>query len=222
MLLSRDFINYSEILSQLVNEENELNQDILAFCFNLFDSETFIKALSILESRNLFLYLFTPVPLLETNANQQETLLSSFYKNQNDSQYLKRIIIKENNEKDIVFVDLDSWYCGCEEHNRKYRDSMDDLSSLVEKKQELNTSQNKTMYFSQPPQEPEDFFAKIPASKQYDSSCKIMCPHLLAAAILLQSSMAVFQHFLTKKETCYIIKVESMDEWLRLQCNIVV
>ncbi|KAL6945392.1 hypothetical protein ACO0QE_002844 [Hanseniaspora vineae] len=220
MILSRDFINYTETLSQLVNEENELNQDILAFCFNLFDSETFIKALSILESGNLFIYVFSPLP--ETNEKQNKAFPVNLYENQNSNQYMKRTIIKENNEQDIVFVDLDIWYCSCEEFNRQYKETMDDLSSLLEKKQELNTSQSRTMYFSQPPEAPKDYFAKIPASKQYDSTCKIVCPHLLAASILLQSSATVFQHFLTKKETCYVIKVESMDEWLRLQCNIVV
>jgi len=211
MILSRDIINYSEILGQLVHKgKSEINADILAFCFNLFDSETFIKAISLLETNNVFIYIYTP-----NDSVAREDITNYFYEEQRI--VLQRIIVKEESEEDkIIYVDLNNWFCSCDEFNCEFQNNIQNLSSLIEKKLSDETLSSNTHHTQ------IDKFAKIKDSENFNSTCKVMCSHLLAASILLQSSPSVFDHFTKTIQTCYIIKVTSIDEWLRLQCNIVV
>ncbi|SSD60630.1 uncharacterized protein SCODWIG_02391 [Saccharomycodes ludwigii] len=224
------------------NSRNELklNENILGFCYNLFEPDLFIKAISILESNNLFIYI-----LNLDNKNDEEINKSLTLCNVNKEKVMFRIIIKEDsddcnqNDSDgnlknkkntsIVFTDLPNWYCSCNEFNGKFQQKL----NTVNLKKDLVVIYNH--HKDRLNEHGKDYFGKFQYSSHKDkyTSGLLMCPHLLASAMLLQNSdekigdslleeNRVLRYFTKIKQSCYIIQVTNIDEWLRLQCNIIV
>lgn len=53
------FLNYSQLLSTIVDDTGKgLNDTTVAFLYQLFPDDMFVKAFSLLESNNIFLYLW--------------------------------------------------------------------------------------------------------------------------------------------------------------------
>lgn len=58
-MVNERFLNYSQLLSNLIEEKEEkLNEGTIAFLYQLFPNDMFVKAFSLLESSTIFLYIW--------------------------------------------------------------------------------------------------------------------------------------------------------------------
>ncbi|AMD22225.1 HGL115Cp [Eremothecium sinecaudum] len=240
-------LNYSKLLSSLINEDGTLNEVVTSFLYQLFPRDLFVRAFSLLESTDLLIYILDTEKKLsekppggETQdtkdhknvendqkassasnsphhipeANNLDSLINACY--EKDSTKIFRLIVQQANQ-DIApfYVDLEKWFCSCDEYAGLLCEKLRSEKSLAE--QLIN-------HKGSIPSENQDDFAKI--RLQSDSVIarhdKIMCPHLLAFAILLQTSQSVLRYF-TKGPTpgVFIFTVAEIDDWLKLHLNVV-
>lgn len=147
-----------------------------------------------------------------------EKLLRNVY--DDDYQLLYRLIVKSSEESTLpVYVDLKNWTCSCNE-----------FCELFEK--EINSQPDKSIEdlllndIDDIDKFNDDKFGQLDAfsfSKQrYFKFDKVICPHLLAYSILLESSLSIVQHFVITKSNVLLIRINNIDEWLKLHINIVI
>ncbi|CAR26491.1 hypothetical protein ZYGR_0H03040 [Zygosaccharomyces rouxii] len=211
-------INHSELFSQLVNKDGQMNDTVASFLYYMFPRELFIRALSLIESCNMFIYVLVPSGVNDKNNQplkflEVSDLVNSIY----DDSELHRLIVKPSDEDVPTYVDLNNWMCSCQE----YTDLMLERLNQMEAGS-LASSLLKDIDDSQRFQ--EDRFAQLDAHslsmQRYVHCEKLNCPHLLAYSILLRSSTRTLQHFLEKGQIL-LIQINNMDEWLKLHINVV-
>ena len=264
-------INYSQLFSQLITRDNELNDKMLTFIYYLFPRDLFIRALSLLESNDMMIYVLnekaeetgapveaarsdtvvdaqkvsatstdisektldstdtsdeTPAPPTtnEVLGEAETAVLTAFLRrifDNDDYQLMYRFLVKSSSgdKEPPIYVDLNNWNCSCREYCEQFdmaiaKDNSAPIADLLtqdiddlDKFKEDRLGQLDAHSFSR-----QRFF-------RHD---KVMCPHLLAYSILLRSSFDVLKYFVFTKSSVLIIRVNSIDEWLRLHINIVV
>ncbi|KAG0667103.1 suppressor of hydroxyurea sensitivity [Maudiozyma exigua] len=246
-------VNYSELFSQLIAKDDKINTSMLTFLYYMFPRDLFIRALSLLESNDMMIYILDNENSPDTAAKRTETLadesisksetneidtkvhaetintqtnnelkymndtLRSIYKD-DDFKLLYRLIVKSNDTTPI-YVYLKNWTCSCNEYCELFHDSIS--SNRTESIQnKLITEIDDIDEFK------DDHFAQLDIhsfSRQYYFQFdKVMCPHLLAYSILLRSSLTVLEHFVIRKSNVLLIRINNIDEWLKLHINIVV
>lgn len=268
-------INYSELFSQLITRDNKLNDSILTFLYYMFPRDLFIRALSLLESNDMMIYILnekaeeTRMPAvasrsdtfvdklkvdsigdttvsIETSTDpkatsnhntesrpptgnevlgkSETTILTTFLRRifeNDDYQLMYRFLVKSsNNDKEPpIYVDLNNWSCSCKEYCEQFYNT-------IHADPERSVSELITTEIDDVDKFKDDRMGQLDAhsfSKQrYFKHDKVMCPHLLAYSILLRSSFDVLKYFVFIKSNVLIIRVNSIDEWLRLHINIVV
>lgn len=215
-------INYSELLAELINDD-KLNDIIVSFLYHLFPNELFIRAFSLLESNDMFIYVFEDTSSIDTiksikssTSNEEDELcelVNKFYDPDSESLFIYRLIVRETNnleEDKPIYVDLNHWFCSCEEYSQNFTDGLfspDDLSCQFTKELDQHTS---------------DRFAKwLKYPQRFWNHEKLICIHLLAFGILLQTSVKVLRYFTITKLQVFLIRIHSSDEWLKLHLNII-
>ena len=151
------YIDYSQLLSQLLGENDELNETVVSFLYHLFPRELFIRAMSLIDSNNMFIYVFEKAnsiskltesasteaddgscrsetsveqaPPPKTNDQQHaadgqsRSLVQTLYERPHT--VLNRLIAKqEDPEAPPVCVDLEHWFCSCEEYNTTFKEQL--------------------------------------------------------------------------------------------------
>lgn len=213
-----NIINHSKLFSQLVNNDGQMNDIIASFLYYMFPRELFIRALSLIDSCNMFIYVLIPSKVdEETNQPLRSLQISDLVNSIYDDSELYRLIVKPSDEDVPIYVDLNNWMCSCQE----YTDLMlEEVNST--KDGNLATSLLNDIDDSQKFQ--EDRFSQLDAHslsmQRYVSQDKINCPHLLAYSILLRSSTRTLSHFIEKGQVL-LIQIDNMDEWLKLHINVV-
>ncbi|CAR30337.1 Suppressor of hydroxyurea sensitivity protein 2 [Lachancea thermotolerans] len=249
-MVDEHYIDYSQLLAQLLDKDGELNETTVSFLYHLFPSDFFVRAMSLIDSNNMFIYVFerdetsaalttsvgtepdevetttetlrtSPSPPVASeqelgNAVQSSALINTLY--EKPQSVLHRLIVKqEGPQSPPVCVDLRHWFCSCDEYNTLFEERMltDEEPSLYSKATtELRAGASIT-----------DSFASMPpkgASRRYFRHDIIMCPHLLAFAILLQTTPELLTYFTHKAATVYLITIQNLDEWLKLHLNVVI
>lgn len=250
-------INYSKLFSQLVNKDGEMDDTIASFLYYLFPRELFIRALSLIESCDMFIYVLDPnrchldiksttsvgtdidsplsshvegssgpiTPAVvqkkpDSRTRDPGSLVSMVY--ESESELLNRLIVKsDSGSAPPIYVDLQNWFCSCDEYS--------DLFASETARNSQNQDTDYIEFLSNEVTDLQDFsddrFAQLDAhslSKQrYFLHDKVCCAHLVAYSLLLRSSKDVLHYFATVKGQVPMIRVSSMDEWLRLHINVV-
>ncbi|QLQ82079.1 hypothetical protein HG537_0G03340 [Torulaspora globosa] len=233
-------INYSRLFAQLIGKDGHMNDTIASFLYYLFPRELFVRALSLIESNDMFIYILDTtrcdrnrsdtstdadspskpsskrtdtVPTQTSTVIETHPLVGMAYENGPD--YLHRLIVKHANQP--IFVDLQNWFCSCDEYTQLFAQETtphpnDCVSLLVSDIDDLQD-------FS------DDKFAQLDAhslcKQRYFRHDKLICAHLLAYSILLRSSKNILSYFTTTRQLVPMIKVNNMDEWLKLHINLV-
>ncbi|GAV52473.1 hypothetical protein ZYGR_0AG04640 [Zygosaccharomyces rouxii] len=211
-------INHSKLFGQLINKNGQMNDTVASFLYYMFPRELFIRALSLIESCNMFIYVLVPSDV-NSDTNQLSSflevpdLVNSIY----DDSELHRLIVKPNDDDIPIYVDLNNWMCSCQEYTDLMLEQLNHMES-----RSLSSSLLKDVNDSQMFQ--EDRFAQLDAHslsmQRYVHSEKLNCPHLLAYSILLRSSTRTLLHFLERGQIL-LIQINNMDEWLKLHINVV-
>ncbi|CEP63053.1 Shu2p LALA0_S07e01354g [Lachancea lanzarotensis] len=304
------YVDYSQLLSHLLTEEGDLNDGVVSFLYHLFPGDLFVRAMSLLDSRDMFIYLFDDsrnackhsestetepdrdfvassspsrgsenklvkksleqdqknhIPETTKTRAQQATgerkldtdrdlngvantgisretsqkkcnvssgiqgknMVDALYDDDPAQRIVNRLVIKQNNDQTPpVCVDLNRWFCSCEEFNTQFlqniikptnTDPPDQTTLYSRAVQDLNTDHvpQRSDRFAQLPHNPADHV------QHYFRHEMAMCPHLLAFAILLQTSARVLSYFTDTNMTVYLITVHNLDEWLNLHLNVV-
>ncbi|SCU99755.1 LANO_0F03488g1_1 [Lachancea nothofagi CBS 11611] len=251
------YVDYSQLLSQLLNDQFELNDTVISFLYHLFPGELFVKAMSLLDSNDMFIYVFDKAHAQCEHSESTETepdgsgkearepqdaeadadannFTNSFSSSHTDNTdlvsllykapetVLYRLVVKpETAQGPPICVDLDHWFCSCEEYGSQFqqnfiRDTSENREPSIYSRAvtELNASASSN----------SDRFAQLPLQhnvQRYFRHELVLCPHLLAFAILLQTSSQVLTYFTQKNATVYLITVQHLDEWLKLHLNMI-
>ncbi|CUS21237.1 LAQU0S02e09164g1_1 [Lachancea quebecensis] len=249
-MVDEHYIDYSQLLSQLLDKDGELNETTVSFLYHLFPSDFFVRAMSLIDSNNMFIYVFerdetsaalttsictepddvetatetsrgSPSPAAvseqeQGNAVRSSSLINTLY--EKPQSVLHRLIVKQEDPRSPpVCVDLHHWFCSCDEYNTLFKERMliDEEPSLYSKATtELRSGASVTDRFASMPQKG--------TSRRYFRHDVIMCPHLLAFAILLQTTPELLTYFTDKAATVYLITIQNLDEWLKLHLNVVI
>lgn len=249
-------VNYSELFSQLIAKDDKIDTSMLTFLYYMFPRDLFIRALSLLESNDMMIYILDNDDVSSIPAKRTETLadesvlkpglsevdatlqaekisadtnselkymndtLRSLYDEDDDNDYkqLYRLIVKSDDTTPI-YVDLKNWTCSCDEYCELFHNSINSNSTEPIRNQLINEIDDIEEF-------KDDHFAQMNIhsfSRQYYFQFdKVMCPHLLAYSILLKSNLSVLQHFVIHKSNVLLIRINNIDEWLKLHINIVV
>ena len=248
-------VNYSELFSQLIAKDDKINTSMLTFLYYMFPRDLFIRALSLLESNDMMIYILDNDDVSSIPAKRTETLADQWlmksttdtmdttvkadtintdtnselkYMNDtlrslydNDSNLLYRLIVKSDDTTPI-YVDLKNWTCSCNEYCEYFHNCINSNSNSNKPdiRDELINEIDDIDEFK------EDHFAQLNVhsfSRQYYFQFdKVICPHLLAYSILFRSNLFILQHFVIKKSNVLLIRINNIDEWLKLHINIVV
>ncbi|CCK69936.1 Shu2p KNAG_0D01850 [Huiozyma naganishii CBS 8797] len=211
-------VSIIDLLSRFIGDGKdgeELDGNVASFLYYLFPRELFVRALSLLESNDMFIYCY------DSAEATSETLLSKFINTDFlDLDIMYRLIVKSGeNDSDVpISVDLAQWFCSCDDFSKLFTDvgnenpegSIQDV--LLKEIDDFDQ-------FS------DDKFAQFDShslnTQRYLQFEKVMCPHLLAFAILLLADGKNLRHFAALKRSVVLIPVGSIDEWLKLHINIV-
>lgn len=247
-------IDYSQLLARLIQEEDDtlkLNDTILSFLYHMFPRELFVRAISLLESMDMFIYVLdeqnakqcnkqevttsvsteddasteekqklSPGPLThqEIGSNNLDGLIDSMYNKEQTSLY--RLIVKQEDlSSPPIYVDLGHWFCSCKEFTCLFQEELYKQDSCDSTLAEVLSFEIDTM------DEPtEDTFSRLPSEDccvRFFRHDQLMCPHLLAFGILLQTDVKILRYFTQIKSQVILLSVQNIDEWLKLQLNIV-
>ncbi|CAL9728712.1 suppressor of hydroxyurea sensitivity protein 2 [Monosporozyma unispora] len=270
-----DSINISELLGKLIKFDSKegnyvMDETISSFLYYMFPRDLFIRALSLLESHDMFIYVleveYSPIaehmPTLKDNESSSSTirressasnttdkgtstrevdlplqtnLIGKFYQESlYELDFLFKLIVKNQSElvdtanpssNSLIYVDILHWTCSCQEFT-------EEISKQIECHQKSNTTSKPAIKdfvltevddidkFS------NDKFCQLDSyslSKQrYFKYDKVMCPHLLAYAILLVSNKDVLTYFTQQEKNVLLLSINSINEWLKLHINIIV
>lgn len=248
---SEQAINYTKLFSQLIGKNGQMDDTIASFLYYLFPRELFVRALSLIESCDMFIYILDiesqeknrgHINSVSTDADSP-TSSSTEASAPDAGSELRPFATKKKETDPLVTMIYDRGYESL--HRlivKSYPDgsppifvdlqnwfcSCDEYTELFAEE----TSQSNHEFASilikditDSQEFSEDRFAQLDAhslSKQrYFRSDKLICAHLLAYSILLRSSKHVLRYFTTVRQQVPMITVPSMDEWLKLHINIV-
>ncbi|AEY98960.1 FAGR140Cp [Eremothecium gossypii FDAG1] len=195
--------NYSKLLRNLVTEDNVLNEVVVSFLYQLFPRDLFVRAFSLLESADMFIYVWMPTP------KEADELLESLY---NGTPLYRPIVRPRGPDDRPVCVDLDHWFCSCTEFAATCRPHLVGDTPLSD-----------ALFRPTEAADPDDCFGMLagPQHLRADPE-KLMCEHLFAFAILLQTDLRVLRHFSTGPGAqVFVLGITSIDEWLKLHLNVV-
>ena len=214
-LCQERFLNYSSLLSSLVNEDGiGLNDTTVAFLHQLFPNDIFVKAFSLLETHNIFLYVWSSSKGSNNGIHDVSALAETLYDDNLRSTTLLRMIVQSIDQefsKEPIYVDVSAWFCSCSE----YSECLQDLTSIT-----IADEDPLDKYFEIYSHSTGDCFSRI-RENMYMNTSKTLCQHLLAGAILLQTSAKVLKYFTAVKQTVSLICISNKDDWLKLHLNIV-
>ncbi|EJS44282.1 shu2p [Saccharomyces arboricola H-6] len=222
--MSKDVIEYSKLFAKLVNsnDDTKLDDTIASFLYYMFPRELFIRAISLLESSDMFIYILDKVHKNkdDKSASLVDVVIDEFYKDSSVSPLEYRLIVKDNNEgAPPILVDIAHWFCTCEEYSKNFYEAVERTDEKEELCDVLINEIDDHLQFS------DDKFAQLDPrslSKQwyfrFDKTC---CSHLLAFSILLKSSINVLKFFTVSSNKVFLISIDNIDEWLNLHINIV-
>ncbi|CAI4037963.1 hypothetical protein SMKI_04G3000 [Saccharomyces mikatae IFO 1815] len=222
--MSKDVIEYSKLFAKLVNpsDDTKLDDTIASFLYYMFPRELFIRAISLLESSDMFIYILDKVYEKEGNvaASLIDVLVDEFYTDSSSSPLEYRLIVKDTNDgAPPILVDIVQWFCSCEEYCEHFHGALEKTDQKEELHDALVNEIDDHLQFS------NDRFAQLDPhslSKQwYFKFDKICCSHLLAFSILLRSSANVLKFFTVSSSKVFVISIDNIDEWLNLHINIV-
>ncbi|KAL3233692.1 Suppressor of hydroxyurea sensitivity protein 2 [Nakaseomyces bracarensis] len=227
-------LNYSELFGKIVSN-GELDGAITSFLYYMFPKELFIRALSLLESSDMFIYVYDGATDTTDSAHEKDTTVTSFQEPQqqhfsqdtmvlnkylpllyDDGDLQYRLIVRSDNVHETpIYVDIENWICSCSEFSEIMASSVNagcDLKSeFLSVLEDLNE-------FS------EDKFGQIDAHslsmQKYVNHKKLLCTHLLAYSIVLKSNERVLKYYVKETRNVILIPISSIDEWLKLHINV--
>ena len=246
-----DIINISELFEKLITfnkEENKyvMDETISSFLYYLFPRDLFIRALSLLESNNMFIYVLEKGKgkekennTITDDCNIQNRLIENFYKDSlHELIFLFRLIVKNQletqqnkSQESLIYVDILHWSCSCNEYcleilkqieSKEEDDDDDDDIDIIPNdiRNHLLIEIDDLEKFS------KDKFCQLDlfsfSKQRYFKYNKVMCPHLLAYSILLISKESVLRFFIQQKKTVLLLPIDNINEWLRLHTNIII
>lgn len=270
-----DSINISELLGKLVKfDPNEdkyvMDETVSSFLYYMFPRDLFIRALSLLESHDMFIYVLESesppiaehIPTLrddesstsiirqesstgtitdnnnstnKIDAPLQTKLIAKFYQESlHELDFLFKLIVKNQSENmnttnessdSLIYVDILHWTCSCHEYTKGIADQ-------IELDHKVNPDSNKPLKdfllleIDDIDEFSTDIFCQLDSyslSKQrYFKYDNVMCPHLLAYAILLVSNKDVLTYFTQQEGYVFLLSINSINEWLKLHINIII
>ncbi|EHN03180.1 Shu2p [Saccharomyces cerevisiae x Saccharomyces kudriavzevii VIN7] len=222
--MSRDVIEYSKLFAKLVdqNDDTKLDDVIAAFLYYMFPRELFIRAISLLESSDMFIYILDKLHEEENKVSRSlvDMLIDEFYTDSLDSPLEYRLIVKDTNDgAPPILVDIAHWFCSCEEYCKHLHETLEKTDEKEELHDLLINEVDDHLQFS------DDKFAQLDphslCKQWYFKFDKICCSHLLAFSILLKSSITVLRFFTDSSNKVFVISIDDIDEWLNLHINIV-
>lgn len=242
-------INYSEIFSTLVKDDG-VDDMVASFLYYMFPRELFIRGLSLLESSDMFIYVFdamkgessesevsTDVDT-SVNLSSKENIAASTTETQinakdNSVDVTKNYLNKLYEDDDLLQYRLivkSSSSDGIE--TPVYVDLHNWLCSCEEyteiMRECLMADKDLVQEFVQLIDDfscfRDDTFGQIEAHslslQKYVNTKKLLCPHLLAYSIILLSSPKVLRYYTVEKPGVIVIPITSIDEWLKLHINV--
>ncbi|SCU83714.1 LAME_0C06260g1_1 [Lachancea meyersii CBS 8951] len=309
------FVDYSQLLAHLLTEQGELNDGVVSFLYHLFPGELFVRAMSLLDSRDMFIYMFerphtscrhsestvtepdqttemitvhskrgqapkkrpnessedlnskVMISHSQTTTAQAREAEEELYRDKKDNSItpkttnllcdqsnaaisaqqepatsrkrdpikalydipqtvVSRLVVKQDTPQSLpICVDLDRWFCSCDEYNAQFLENI--LQNADPDAQEHIPLYSRAIQELNPTTTPlrSDRFARLPTLnnkfQRYFRHELAMCPHLLAFAILLQTSPRTLAYFTQINASVYLITVQNLDEWLNLHLNVV-
>lgn len=222
--MSKDVIEYSKLFAKLVNpnDDTKLDDTIASFLYYMFPRELFIRAISLLESSDMFIYVLDKERRGETDKCPSliDLLIDEFYKDSSDVPLEYRLIVKDNSEAGPpILVDIAHWFCSCEEYCENLHETLEESDGNEKLSEVLINEIDDHSQFS------DDKFAQLDShslSRQwYFKFGKVCCSHLLAFSIILKSSTNVLKFFTVNSNKVFMISIDNIDEWLNLHINIV-
>ncbi|CAI4056567.1 hypothetical protein SUVZ_02G2070 [Saccharomyces uvarum] len=222
--MSKDVIEYSKLFAKLVNpnDDTKLDDTIASFLYYMFPRELFIRAISLLESSDMFIYVLDRDRRGETGkcTSLIDLLIDEFYKDSSDVPLEYRLIVKDNSDVGPpILVDIAHWFCSCEEYCENLHETLEESDENEKLSEVLINEIDDHLQFS------NDKFAQLDShslSKQwYFKFGKVFCSHLLAFSIILKSSINVLKFFTVNSNKVFMISIDNIDEWLNLHINIV-
>lgn len=210
-------LNIAKNLNDLFLPNGKYNPDILFFLHHLFPSDLTVKAISILESSLMFIYLW------KTDVS---AAIEKFYADPMihwDENFQFRLIVKEDDGP--IYVDIQNWNCSCNDYCKQMlkviHENDSTLSAIDHKKSDIKDIL--TYEIDDVDKFSNDSFAQLNGfslSKQrYFRVEKCFCSHLLAFALVLFSRKQILQ-MCEKDSKVIMLNITDKDEWLRLHINI--
>lgn len=120
MFHSRYFINYGRIFSRIITKQNNIDHDVMNFLVSLISTndhnlELFVQSISLLESKNMFIYSF------------KDKAVKVIFKDSIDfgSKETKKKPLDEfdaNCNDDVIYTDFMKNFCSCRQYQSKYKE----------------------------------------------------------------------------------------------------
>ncbi|KAK5781519.1 hypothetical protein RI543_001067 [Arxiozyma heterogenica] len=251
-----DLLNISELFDKLITFNKGINKYVLdetisSFLYYLFPRDLFIRALSLLESNDMFIYVLEKdirgenksLTCTDNNNNDnndndiQNKLIENFYRHSlHELSFLFRLIVKNqiefihDNNTNKKSNNILHWSCSCDEYSSELLKQMDYKENFEEEDDVDIVPSSIKDYLLIEIDDLEKFstdrFCQLDSfslSKQrYFKYNKVMCPHLLAYAILLTSNENVLKFFIQQERTVYLLSINNINEWLKLHINIII
>lgn len=250
MTTRQKYIDYSQLFSQLIDEEDEMNETVVSFLYHLFPNELFVRGISVLESGNMFIYVLekdgkelhsnsssstdNDAPsvstaeaskpsstslndIFQSSHTKEKSLVEKLYTEPHSLTY--RLIVKQEELKSPpIYVDLPHWFCSCDEFNELFKREM------LENEEPSLYSQAVFELIDESEHLEDKFGLLAPRSghQRFFRHELVMCPHLLAFGLILETRPAMLRYFIEKRSQVFLITIQNVDEWLKLHLNIVV
>lgn len=250
-----DSLNISELFEKLITFNEDTNKYVMdetvsSFLYYLFPRDLFIRALSLLESNDMFIYVLEKGNGKEkdnitcTDDNDiQNKLIEIFYQHSlHELGFLFRLIVKNpiesihynnnnnnNTQESLIYVDILHWSCSCDEYSLELLKQIESKENLEEEDDTDIIPSDIRDHLLIEIDDLENFsrdkFCQLDSfslSKQrYFKYNKVMCPHLLAYSILLISNENALKFFIQQERTVYLLSINNTNEWLKLHINII-
>lgn len=277
MFHSRYFINYGRIFSRIISKQNTIDHDVINFLVSLvstndYNLELFVQSISLLESKNMFIYSFkdkaVKVIFKESidfsNKETTKKPLDEFDANSND---------------DVIYTDFMKNFCSCRQYQSKYKEFLVDnqidlkehisLKKLLENDEKLGidlvgllgyelVQDERIIQYDYSNVKTFTRHLKDFVKGEYGdinlvyTNGSLICPHLLSCNILLKngsipiyksrenkivllgneeeqddddieiiSENKILNFYANTNQFVYKLEIESLNDWLYLQYNII-
>lgn len=204
-------LNISKNINDLFLTNGQYNSDILLFLHHYFPNDSIIKAISMLDSSVMFIYIWQMDINLAIDAFYSDPMIHW------DDNFQFRCIVKEDSGP--IYVDIQNWNCSCLEYCKQMMNAIshDDGVKNDDTKEILTYEIDDVDKFS------SDSFGQLNGyslSKQrYFKTDKCFCSHLLAFTLVLLSRKEVLE-MCERDSKVIMLNITDKDEWLRLHINI--